>query len=164
MRNKKFDRLNLAISAILVFIIITLVLTYRGEHRWIGHAVVSIVGLITLGGMIITGMRMAGRLGASETGLLRLHRKIGIFFTILMVGTSLYGLWVVVGEEVPEHFNSPHAWLGVAVTIFALAQLTPSVVLKRTNTIRRFHRVIGYLLAALVIAQIIIGVYMVLTE
>ena len=164
MRNKKFDWLNLAISAILVFIIITLVLTYRGEYRWIGHAVVSIVGLITLGGMIITGMRMAGRLGTSGTGWIKLHRKIGIFFTILMVGTFLYGLWVVLGAAVPVHFNSPHAWLGVAVTIFALAQLTPSVVLKRTNTIRHFHRVIGYLLAALVIAQIIIGVYMVLTE
>jgi hypothetical protein len=157
-------RLNLATAIALIVIIISLALTYSGAYRWIGHAVVSIVGLITLGALVTTGMRMAGRLGTSAPGLFRQHRKISIFFTILMVGTSLYGLWVVLGAAVPEHLRSPHAWLGVAISALALAQLTPSLTMKRTETIRYYHRIIGYLLATLVLTQVIIGVYMVLTE
>lgn len=164
MRKVKSDWLNLAIAVALVVIIVSLALTYRGEYRWVGHAVTSIVGLITLSGVVTTGMRMAERLGTSGTGLFRQHRKISIFFTILMVGTSLYGFWVVLGEIPPEHLMSPHAWLGLAITAISLAQFTPSVTLKRTATVRYFHRIIGYILAALVLTQVIIGVYMVLTE
>jgi hypothetical protein len=160
----KTARLNLAFAIALIIIIISLALTYSGEYRWIGHAVVSILGLITLGVLVTTGMRLAGRLGTSVPGLFRQHRKISIFFTILMAGTSLYGLWVVLGAPVPKHLSSPHAWLGIAIIAIALAQLTPSLTMKRTAPLRYYHRIIGYLLASLVLIQVIIGVLMVLTE
>jgi len=163
MGKVRIGRLNLAIAVSLVIIIVSLALTYQGEYRWVGHAVVSVLGLVTLGGVVTTGMRLAGRLRASGTELFRQHRKISILFTILMVGTPLYGLWVTLGEEEPL-LHTPHGWLGVVITAIALAQLTPSIILKRTTTIRHFHRIIGYSLAALVLAQVIIGVYMVLTE
>lgn len=163
MRNINFGWLNLVITSTLVIIIISLALTYHGEYRWVGHAVVSIVGLITLGGMVTTGTKLAGRWGTSKAGLFRQHRKISIFFTTLIVGTFFYGMLVSLGKEEPLWSNTPHAWLGVAIIIVALVQLIPSLIMKRTATIRYIHRFIGYLLAALFLSQVILGVYMVLT-
>ena len=163
MRNIKFGWLNLGIASTLLIIIISLAFTYHGEYRWVGHAVVSIVGLITLGGMVTTGTKLAGRSGTSKAGLFRQHRKLSIFFTILIVSTFFYGMSVSLGKKEPLWSNTPHAWLGLAIIIVALGQLISSLIIKRTTTIRYIHRVIGYLLAALVLSQVILGVYMVLT-
>ncbi len=152
--------MNLAIAVALIIIIASLALTYRGEYQWVGHAVISVLGLFTLVGVVTTGVKLAGRLRASNAGLFRQHRKISIFFAILIVGTATYGFWMTSGKVIPE----PHSWLGVSIAIIALFQMIPSLVMKRTKAIRCLHRITGYTLAILIPLQVTIGIYMVLTE
>jgi hypothetical protein len=146
-----------------VIILLGAALTYRGDYRWVGHAVVSVLALTALGAMPVTGSRLARIRDSRGAALLRHHIAIGISFALLAVGTFSYGILVSLGEEEPLSSNSPHACLGAAIVAVALAQLTTSLTTKRTATVRSYHRIPGYGLVALVLAQIALGVYMVLT-
>ena len=163
MRRLRFNWLNLAIASALVVISVSVAVTYRGDYRWIGHAVIAAVALITLAGMTTTGRRLARTRDPRGAALFRQHITIAVFFAILVIGTFVYGILVSLGEEELLWGNSPHAWLGAAIIVLALAQLIPSLVMKRTATVRFYHRIIGYSLITLVLAQIALGVYMVLT-
>jgi heme A synthase len=163
MRNPRFSGLSLAITGAVVIIVVSAALTYRGDYRWVGHAVVGVMALITLSVMATTGRKLAKMRDSRGTALLRQHTAIGIFFAVLVVGTFLYGLPVSLGRDGLLWGNSPHAWLGAAVVVAGLAQLTPSLTLKRTTTVRFYHRILGYTLFALILGQIGLGIYMVLT-
>lgn len=163
MGRARFSKLSLAIASALVIIVISVALTYRGDYRWVGHAVVGVVALITLGGMAATGRRLRTKREGGGTALFRRHKTLGIFFAALVTGTFAYGILVSLGEGEPWWGGTSHSWLGVAILVAALAQLMPSLIMKRTATVRLFHRIIGYSLMALILGQIGLGIYMVLT-
>ena len=163
MGSARFSKLSLAIAATLVIIIVAVALTYRGDYRWVGHAVVGAAALITLGAMATTGRRLARKREGRGTALFRRHKTLGILFAVLAVGTFPYGVLVSLGEGEPWWGGTPHAWLGVAILVAALAQLVPSLTMKRTSALRFYHRTLGYTLFALILGQIGLGIYMVLT-
>lgn len=153
--------MNLAIVLTLIGAVIGFAFTFGGENRWIGHAVVSVAGLLWLGEVLFLGARLAGRVKwSSTTSLLKPHRKASVFFAFLVIGTFFYGLSVTAEHEEPL-LTSGHAWLGLTIGILAFFQVTSSLTIRNRRAIRVPHRLLGYALALLVLAQVAWGVVMV---
>ncbi len=129
------------------------ILTNDGEYRWIGHAIVSIVGLILIIIVIVDGATLTGRLKrVGAPNVFRLHKDVSVLFSLFMIGTFFFGLWVTYshGEEL---LSSVHGWLGLAIVILASLQVLPSFTFKHREKVKFPHKIIGFALAFLVVVQ-----------
>ena len=140
----------IAVSLLLAFII--LFFTYEGEYRWLGHAVVSITGLILIVIVVVNGATLAGRLKKGATNAHRLHKNVSVLFSLFMVGTFFFGLWIMYshGEEL---LASVHGWIGLAIVVLAIIQVVPCFITKQRTKIRVLHKVAGFAVAVLVVIQ-----------
>jgi len=150
---------NIAIAFSIVISLIVVLLTYNTEVGWLGHAVVSLLGLGFVLWIVTTGSILTGRIQKGKsTDVFRTHRKLSIWFAIFMVAAFAYGLLVrqAQGEAL---LGTPHGWLGLVVALLAVAQIIPSLLIKKRKSIRAFHKVIGFSLALIVVLQVSYGVY-----
>ncbi|MFO8077821.1 MAG: DOMON domain-containing protein [Thermoplasmatota archaeon] len=126
---------------------------------WLGHAIVSVIGLVLAVLVVYYGAKLTGRIkGKKGAKTYKIHRIISILFGITMIGTFFYGLWVTSQHGSPV-LLSVHGWLGLIIALFALAQLLPCLFVKKRTMIKIPHMMIGYILLVLVIIQVIWGVY-----
>jgi hypothetical protein len=135
-----------------------------GEHielvvDWLGHAIVSIIGLVFAILVVYNGAKLTERIkGKKGAKTFKLHRILSILFGITTIGTFFYGLWVTSQHGTPV-LLSVHGWLGLIITLFALAQLLPCLFVKKRTRIKIPHMIIGYILLVLVIIQVVWGTY-----
>jgi hypothetical protein len=140
-----------------------------GEHSeqvvdWLGHAILSIIGLILAIFIVVNGAKLTGRIkGKKGAKTFKLHRILSILFGLVMIGTFFYGLWVTSQHETPI-LSSIHGWLGLIIAIFALLQLLPCLFVKKRTKIKIPHMIIGYSLFVLVIIQVIWGLQIALID
>ena len=154
---EKFVLFWVATAITLLLVIAISVLIYGGENNWIGHAITSIGGLILIIIAIINGATLTGRLKrAGTTNAFNLHKHISVLFSLFMVGTFFFGLWVT-SQHDEGILSSVHGWLGLAIVILAVLQLVPCFASKRRAKVRLPHMIIGYTTALLVIIQIAWG-------
>lgn len=126
---------------------------------WIGHAIVSIVGLILAVFIVINGAKLTGRLKGKEGAkTFKVHKILSILFGIFMIGSFFYGLWVTSQHGTPI-LSSVHGWLGLIIAIFAILQLFPCLFVKKRTKIKIPHMIIGYSLLFLVVLQVVWGAH-----
>jgi hypothetical protein len=126
---------------------------------WLGHAIVSVTGLIFAALVVYNGAKLTGRIkGKKGAKTFNLHRIFSTLFGIIMIGTFFYGLWVTSQHGAPV-LTSIHGWLGLIITIFAFLQLLPCLFVKKRTKIKIPHMIIGYILLILVIIQVVWGAY-----
>jgi hypothetical protein len=135
-----------------------------GEHTelvvdWLGHAIVSVIGLVFAILVVYNGAKLTGRIkGKKGAKTFKIHRILSLLFGITVIGTFFYGLWVTSQHGAPV-LLSVHGWLGLLITLFALAQLLPCLFVKKRTKIKIPHMIIGYVLLILVFIQILWGAY-----
>lgn len=155
MEKKRFENPSfwVGIALALLIIIVGSVFTYEGEERWVGHAIVSIVGLALVFLVLINGATLSGKLKrVGEANIFRLHRNLSVLFCLFMVSTFFYGLWVT-SQHGEALLSSVHGWLGLAIVTISVLQVVPCFVLKRRMRIRPLHMILGYASVLLVIIQ-----------
>lgn len=141
---------SIALSLLLTFV--SLFFTYDGEYRWLGHAVVSVTGLVLMISVVVNGATLTGKLKRGATNAYTLHKTVSVLFSLFMLGTFFFGLWITYshGEEL---LFSIHGWLGLAIVIIAILQVIPSLVFKRRGKVRFPHMLLGYTVIFLVVLQ-----------
>ena len=99
---------------------------------------------------LTTGAMLKGRIKRSSGNVFKLHKRGGIYFGALILGSFIYGLWIRLqyGESI---ISSIHGKLGLVILIIVILQLIPSLVLKNRLWYRNFHKIIGYALAPILI-------------
>jgi len=118
--------------------------------KWIGHALIAIISLALMIYTLTTGAMLKGRIKRSSGNVFKLHKRGGTYFGALILGSFIYGLWIRLqhGESI---ISSIHGKLGLIILIIVILQLIPSLVLKNRSWYRRFHKIIGYALAPILI-------------
>jgi hypothetical protein len=135
----------------------TVVATFGTSSQWIGHAVTALLGLLLLVTVILTGAIQAGRIFRKNTfQVYPAHRAASIWFSVVVMVTFILGLLAMVGHGEPV-LRSSHGFLGLTVTVLALIQLAPSLIITKRSSIRTIHRIVGYLIAVVFSIQIYIG-------
>jgi len=135
-----------------------------GEHEelvvdWLGHAIVSVIGLVFAILVVYNGAKLTGRIkGKKGAKAFKIHRILSVLFGVTAIGTFFYGLWVTSQHGVTV-LLSVHGWFGLIITLFALAQLLPCLFVKKRIKIKIPHMIIGYILLILVIIQVVWGAY-----
>jgi hypothetical protein len=149
---EKPSYLWLAIVLTLLVTFAVTFLTYAGEYRWLGHATISLVGLGLIIIAVVNGATITGRLKRGAKNAFRLHKNVSVIFSVFMVGTFFFGIWVTYshGEEV---LTSIHSWIGLAIVILAIIQVVPCFVTKRRGRIRFVHMIFGFSTVLLVVIQ-----------
>ena len=131
--------------------------TFGTTSQWIGHAVMAIFGLLVLVIVILTGAIQAGRISRkSAFRVYPLHRAASIWFSLVVVVTFILGLLAMMGHGEPL-LQSIHGIVGLTLTVLALIQLVPSLIVAKRSSIRTIHRIVGYLIAVLFSAQVYLG-------
>lgn len=131
--------------------------TFETPSQWVGHAVMAIFGLLVLGIVILTGAIQAGRIYRKRVfRVYHLHRAASIWFSLVVAATFILGLLVTMHHGEPV-LQSAHGILGLTLTILALIQLGPSLIIAKRSPIRIVHRIVGYLIAVLFSAQLYLG-------
>ena len=97
--------------------------------KWIGHALIAIISLALMIYTLTTGAMLKGRIKRSSGNVFKLHKRSGIYFGALILGSFIYGLWIRLqhGESI---ISSIHGKLGLIILIIVILQLIPSLVLK----------------------------------
>ncbi|OEU41219.1 hypothetical protein BGV40_16170 [Methanosarcina sp. Ant1] len=116
-------------------------------ERWIGHALIAIISLVLMVYALTTGAILKGRIKKrSPRNVFKLHKRVGIYFGALILGSFIYGLWIRLqhGESI---LSSVHGKLGLIILLIAFLQLIPSLVLKNRARYRGLHKMMGYVLA-----------------
>jgi hypothetical protein len=144
----------IAVSLLLAFAI--LFLTYNSPYRWLGHAVVSLTGLILVIVVVVNGATLSGRLKRGATNVYGLHRNVSVLFSLFMVGTFFFGLWVTYSHD-EALLTSIHSWIGLAIVVLAFIQVAPCFVTKQRAKVRSLHMVAGFAVAVLVVVQVAWG-------
>ena len=163
---------DIAIIATSLLIFIGTAFTAESDFPWVGQDLAGIPSLFFLVAALLFGAMLVGRLKKLQgVNLFGLHKKIGVFFAILIVVTFIHGLWdrIVHGEPFFWQHLSPlpmvvHGWIGLSIMILALTQVIPSLAIKNRKHIRKLHMILGYSLLVLVIIQIFLGVDLALVE
>ena len=126
---------------------------------WLGHAIVSGVGLVFALLVVYNGAKLTGRInGKKGAKTYKIHRILSLLFGFIMIGTFFYGLWVTSQHGAPV-LLSIHGWLGLIIALFALAQLLPCLFVKKRTKIKIPHMIIGYFLLFLLVIQVIWGMH-----
>jgi len=131
--------------------------TFGTPSQWIGHAVAAVFGLLLLMIVILTGAILRARIfRKSAFQAYPLHCAASIWFSLVAGATFILGLLVMIHHGEPV-LQSGHGILGLAITILAVIQLGPSLIITKRSSIRAVHRIIGYLLIVLYGIQMFIG-------
>lgn len=127
---------------------------------WIGHAFIALLSLVLMIFALVTGAMLKGRIKKrkNHTSLFPLHKKVGIYFGTLVLGTLLYGLLIKMQHEVPV-LTSVHGRLGIILLLIVAFQIIPSLMVKDRARIRRAHKILGYSLAPLMFLEASWGTY-----
>ena len=155
-----YRELNPGISDILVglaFLVIIggIATTYES---WIGHAIIAIIGLVLMISALATGAMLKGRIKSSLTNIIGLHKRIGIYLGSFILGSFIYGIWMMLQHRVPI-LSSVHGRVGLIILLIMILQILPSLVLKDRRRYRVLHRLLGYLLAPILIIDTAWGLH-----
>jgi hypothetical protein len=151
--------LNIIIIIALVLVIGGFALTYQA-HTWIGHTIAAFISFMTAISLPILGAGIKGRIKKIKgANLIKLHRRIAIFFGLLVIGTFVYGLWMTSWRYGSHTIIPPsiHGRLGFTIVLVALLQVIPSLATKKRKKIRTLHRILGYAMPILMLSQVILG-------
>lgn len=118
--------------------------------RWVGHALIAIISLVLVIYAITTGAMLKGRIKRSSGNTFKLHKRGGTYFGAFILGSFIYGLWIRLqhGESI---MSSIHGKLGLIILLLVILQVVPSLFLKNRAAYRRLHKIIGYILAPILI-------------
>lgn len=163
---------DIAIIATAVIILVGTVLTDQTEFPWVGQDLAAIPSFLFLIVTILFGAVLVGRLKRPQVvNLFRLHRKIGVFFAVLIVVTFIHGFWdrILMGEPFFWQHTYPlttvlHGWFGLVLTIMALLQVIPGLAIKDRRKTRKLHMILGYTLLMVIIVEIFLGIGAALLE
>ena len=147
-----------ALAAVLVTIAGLLLVLLHSPH-WLGHGLVSLMGLVSGGFVVVAGASIAGRLSRPGPGTYGEHRFQGILFGLLMGVSFGLGLVVTAMNGKPL-FGSLHGWLGLAVAVLATFQVVSSLLVRNRRRLRPIHRLVGYGTALLLLLQAGLGLAM----
>jgi hypothetical protein len=137
----------------------SIALTFGTETRWIGHAVTSIIGLILMVVVILTGAVQKGRIRTIRVHqIFRYHKMASTWFSLFVIATFILGLLTTLEHGEPL-LESPHGIVGLALGLMAIVQLIPSLLIKRRARIRMIHMIIGYAIVPVFILQTVLGLY-----
>lgn len=127
-------------------------------ERWVGHALIAIIGLVLMIYVLTTGAMLKGRIKRSSGNIFKLHKKGGVYFGAFILGSFGYGLWIRLqhGESI---LSSIHGKLGLIILLIVVLQLIPSLVLKNRARYRKLHKIIGYALAPILLIDASWGLY-----
>lgn len=120
-------------------------------ERWIGHALIAIISLALMVYALTTGAILKGRIKKKSPGnVIKLHKRVGIYFGALILGSFIYGLWLRLenGESI---LASVHGKLGLIILLIGVLQVIPSLILKNRASYRILHKIMGYSLAPILI-------------
>jgi riboflavin transporter FmnP len=88
---------NLSIAITSIIVLSSIALTFQTEIVWMAQDFTAIPSLFFLLAIILLGARLSGRLksiqGLRISNPLGVHKKFGVFFTILVIVTFVIGLW-----------------------------------------------------------------------
>jgi hypothetical protein len=84
------------------------------------------------------------------------HKTAGVFFAGIVVSTFFPGLQVTASHGEPV-LATPHGLLGLADAVLCTVQMGLSLFVSQRHTIRKFHRIVGYLIVPLFLLQILLG-------
>jgi hypothetical protein len=163
---------DIAIIATSLLILIGTAFTAETDFPWVGQDLAGIPSLFFLVAAVLFGAMLFGRLKRPQgVNLFRLHRKMGVFFAVLIVITFFHGLWdrIAHGEPFFWQHTEPlvtvvHGWFGLILMILAISQVSSSLAVKDRRRIRRLHMTLGYVLLILLIVQIFLGIGTILVE
>lgn len=128
------------------------------ELRWIGHAIIGLAAGAFIGMAVSYGIVLAGRVRRpASPSRFHLHRKYGIAMGFLMAAAFGYGLWMAVTQRVLL-FNSIHGLGGLLALVIAFVQIFTGLYLRRRHLMAAIHHWAGYLLAGLILFQVVLGV------
>ena len=128
-------------------------------ERWVGHALIAIVSLALMVYALTTGAILKGRIKKRSPGnVFKLHKRVGIYFGALILGSFIYGLRMTLGHE-ESVLASVHGKLGLLILLLVILQVIPSLVLKNRASYRNLHKIIGYILAPILIVNAAWGLY-----
>jgi quinol-cytochrome oxidoreductase complex cytochrome b subunit len=134
-------------------------LTFGTESRWIGHAVTSIIGMILMVVVILTGAVQKGRIRSIRLHhVFRYHKMASTWFSLFVIGTFVLGLLTTLEHGEPL-LESLHGIVGLVLVLMAIIQLVPSLLIKRRTRIQTVHRVVGYTIVPVFILQTVLGLY-----
>lgn len=120
---------------------------------WFWHALEGSFGLLLMIVISLTGAMLRGRLPRpAGVNVFKVHRIASIAFVPLMAIVYLHGQYVTthVGFGLP---HTTHGWIGLAIVVLGLIQLTPSLLVRARKRLRASHMAVGYLIAALLFVQ-----------
>ena len=125
-----YRELNPGISDILVGLALLLIIcgiaaTYGS---WIGHAIIAIIGLVLMISALATGAMLKGRIKSTLTNIIGLHKRIGIYLGSFILGSFIYGLWMML-EHNATILSSVHGRLGLVILLIMILQIFPSLAL-----------------------------------
>jgi cytochrome b561 len=164
---------DIAIIATALIILVGTVLTDTTAFPWVGQDLAAIPSFLFLVATIIFGAMLVARLKKPQglVNLFRLHRKIGVFFAVLIVVTFIHGFWdrILMGEPFFWQHTYPlatvlHGWFALVLTIMALLQVIPSLAIKDRRNTRKLHMILGYALLVVIIIEIFLGIGSALLE
>lgn len=146
--------------------------TYGTEIRWLSHAIAGIISLLLAIVVVLIGAMSAGRIKSMRgVNLVKPHRKLSIYLSLLILGTFFLGVWSrnVHGEPLFWQDVEPLAaflqgWLGLLISIIAFSQVIPCLVVKDKRKTRGLHSILGYALVLLLIIQTVLGVQLIIAE
>lgn len=119
-------------------------------EKWIGHALIAIISLLLMSYVLTTGAMLKGRLKRKSGNIFKLHKRSGIYFGALILGSFIYGLYIRLQHE-ESILSSVHGKLGLAILLIVTLQVLPSLILKNRAKYRGLHRIIGYTLAPILV-------------
>lgn len=119
-------------------------------EKWIGHALIAVISLLLMGYVLTTGAMLKGRLKRKSGNIFKLHKRSGIYFGALILGSFIYGLYIRLQHE-ESILSSVHGKLGLAILLIVTLQVLPSLILKNRAKYRGLHRIIGYTLAPILV-------------
>ena len=126
---------------------------------WLGHAILGFAVLFLVVCILITGASLSGRIkGWDGKNLFKIHKRISILLSVVVMSTFFYGLWVTSLHGKPL-LSSIHGWLGLAIAVLAVIQLVPSLVIKERTKLKTPHMLLGYTLALLVLLEVVWGLH-----
>ena len=120
-------------------------------EKLIGHALIAIISLALMVYALTTGALLKRRIKKKSQGnVFKLHKKVGIYFGALILGSFIYGLWIRLqhGESI---LSSVHGKLGLIILLTVVLQIFPSLVFKNRARYRGLHKMIGYALAPILV-------------
>jgi hypothetical protein len=163
---------DIAIITTALIILVGTVLTDQTTFPWVGQDLAAIPSFLFLVAAILFGAMIVGKLKRPQgVNLFRLHRKIGVFFAVLIVVTFIHGFWdrILMGEPFFWQHTYPlvtvlHGWFGLILTIMALLQVISSLAIKDRRKTRKLHMILGYALLIVIIVEIFLGIGAALLE